>query len=777
MWRGRAGMIAMLLAPVFLMGAVTSAATSIPSGHEVLSALEACLHQSIGNVVVRGEPSYNQAKQCRNTRVDIVPSPVAVVRVSNEDEVQAAVRCAAAHSVQACARAGAHGFENAAGCSGGLTIDLQDLQDLTVEPSSQVVRFGAGHTLGQLYYKLKTDHDLVVPGGAESGVGAAGLFLGCGRGMLTQLHGLACDTIQGIRYVDARGEIQVADGTTNPDMLWMARGGGGEFPGIVTEFVVQAFPAPRLLHARDCTFPHEKAKALIRTWASHLEEISDPVHQMFTHITMWNSRFVNFPNLCFDCSPEQIRWFEAKVDEIAEAVGDGHCHSFAHTWFDQLLFEAGRDHGVIENTPAALMDRNQGYGAKGPARASKNGGYLADSYNVSEEMLDTLTDWTFGHMDKPHPWSLLVLIYNLGGQKITEVPASSAAYGGRSSKFVVHFKHQWNEESLTDHADLMQHHHDMSVALERHLPCKSFYNYMDGNMPCAKGDWDSWLRAFFSDVGRMQQIKVTADPQGVFQSHLLPKGVAPASHWPQHVSLISQGQIGAVPALSPDLSLMNLSLMVGDIGLSMLDTTVASNSTRVPAASADLPPKSVGQPSEHALSAHMNFTAVQGNDGEPSQALHSEDGEQDEDSSDTGAGLALAIVAAAAVVLSLLGVLFLAHSWRRQVMQCSAPAEQPATEQPTSAGSFSTGTLAGAAADRKLTFGDLAADPIDEDKHRATRSASRRSTGAETFSTAADEDLASDELGFWPSTSSACSTWPSEGAEGAAAPDVRIAVA
>jgi len=497
--------------------ALLSAATTMAAD----PLLESCLRSSIGSVVMNGDAEYAEARQCKNTRVDIVPEPLAVVRVRGASEVQAAVRCGASHGVHVCARAGGHGFENDAGCSGGVAIDLQDEQYLRVDEATKVVRFGAGKTLGQLYYELKMQYNLVIPGGAESGVGASGLFLGCGRGMLTQLHGLACDAIRGVQYVDAHGNLRYTNATVNPDMFWMARGGGGTFPGIVTHFVVQAFDAPEVLIGRDCTFPSYKAKALIKAWLVRLEEMSDPKHQMFTHIILWNSYFVKFPNLCFDCSPEQLAWFEQTIDAIANETGEGSCNDFSRSWFDQLLFEAGRDRGVIQNNPAALLDRHQGYGEKGQERASKNGGYLVDRYDLPEEFFDTLERWTFGELDESsYPWSVLVLLYNLGGPKLHHIPAEETAYGGRDAKFVVHFKHQWNEDSLSSHTDLMAHHRLMSQALEQYLPCRGFYNYMDGTLPCAGGNSEKWLEAYFADVQRMKAIKTQADPAGVFWSRL-----------------------------------------------------------------------------------------------------------------------------------------------------------------------------------------------------------------------------------------------------------------
>ncbi len=70
---------------------------------------------------------------------------------------------------------------------------------------------------------------------------------------------------------------------------------------------------------------------------------------------------------------------------------------------------------------------------------------------------------------------------------------------------------------------------EFSLALDKHLPCKSFYNYLDREMMCTIVDddddekesnapSDKWLEAYFSDEPRMRALKLKDDPQGLFQS-------------------------------------------------------------------------------------------------------------------------------------------------------------------------------------------------------------------------------------------------------------------
>jgi FAD/FMN-containing dehydrogenase len=171
-------------------------------------------------------------------------------------------------------------------------IGPERTEDLDVSSGlpGTLVRFGAGHTNGQLYAKLDShEPKLALPFGTEAMVGAAGLVLGCGRGLLSQVHGLACDRVRAIEYVDATGTLRTADVRANTDMFWLARGGGGFFPGVVTSFTASAVLAPRSVSKRKCVFnptDGDTASAVVSGWVRSLKDVSEPNRHMFTHITV-----------------------------------------------------------------------------------------------------------------------------------------------------------------------------------------------------------------------------------------------------------------------------------------------------------------------------------------------------------------------------------------------------------------------------------------------------------------------------------------------------------
>jgi len=480
--------------------------------------LAECLRSSVKEVHLPDSHEFEQAKQCRNRRSDITvhggsdwANPLAVVRAKSVEDVQGAVRCVAAAQVDTCARAGAHGFENDACCPGGVIIDVQDLLWFSVDHQSDVASFGSGYTLGALYYML-AQQQLVVPGGTEGHVGASGLILGCGRGMMTQYLGLICDTIVGLEYVDSDGNLQTANEREKTDMLWIAKGGGGNFPGIVVTYHLQASPMPKTVFGRYCHIPNDRSTRFLLAWSNRADDLADPSRSMFSHVTTFSK--VDgwfFDNLCFDCDGHQMDKFHTIINEILGASGGANCHEFSKTWLNKLLSEPGIN---AENNPEALLDNG-----RWPTNHAQsiNGCYMMPWHGVDERAVaEKLKEFFKDRPPSGGAYTGQVYLYLMGGPKITNIRKEDTAYGNRDAKFTVHWRF-FNANS----GDVRWHHKQFTQELDRLLPCKSFYNYMGEDMTCNHGDREQWLSQFFSNVPRMKAIKRREDPDVVFRNRLV----------------------------------------------------------------------------------------------------------------------------------------------------------------------------------------------------------------------------------------------------------------
>ncbi len=240
----------------------------------VVDRLRDSLHE---RVTTPDHPDYDAARTTFNATVQ--RRPAVIVRVRDDDDVVAAVVAANDLGLPIAVRGGGHSVAGHAMADQALVVDLRDRREVTVDPSTGIVR-ASGGALWEDVDGAAWRHHLAVVGGTFGDTGVAGLTLGGGIGWLSGLQGFTCDDLVRAEVVTATGEKVVAGPDGDPDLLWALRGGGGNF-GVVTALEFQAVdPGPILAGYVD--YPMSAVKQVLRHLAELAATAPDALQMMVT---------------------------------------------------------------------------------------------------------------------------------------------------------------------------------------------------------------------------------------------------------------------------------------------------------------------------------------------------------------------------------------------------------------------------------------------------------------------------------------------------------------
>jgi FAD/FMN-containing dehydrogenase len=208
-----------------------------------------------GRLFLRGDPGYEQARVGRifNARH---PDrfPAAVLLATGDDDVVFGVRLAAERGWPVSVRSGGHSWAAWSLRDDALLIDLGAMRDLAYDQESGVVSARPALRGGLDLAPFLAERGRAFPGGHCASVGLGGYLLQGGQGWDGRARGWACESVVGLDVVTADGTLVHADAAENTDLLWAARGAGPGFPGVITRFYLQTYPAPPAMWHDTWTF-------------------------------------------------------------------------------------------------------------------------------------------------------------------------------------------------------------------------------------------------------------------------------------------------------------------------------------------------------------------------------------------------------------------------------------------------------------------------------------------------------------------------------------------
>ncbi|NED34731.1 FAD-binding oxidoreductase [Streptomyces sp. SID8499] len=214
-----------------------------------------------GDVVLPGDAAYGTAKQLAIGEFDSL-APQAVVYAESAEDVQTAIRFAAANGVKPRVRSGGHNF---LGWSSGegMILDVRRLNHVT-GGGSPTVHVGPGTISIEALHALKPFNQQMVTGTCHD-VAVGGYVSGGGVGYQSRAFGIGSDRLVSAKVVLADGRLVTASERCNPDLFWALRGSGGGNFGVVVDFELRPVAAPRMVFYEQ-TWDWSHAERFLTAW-------------------------------------------------------------------------------------------------------------------------------------------------------------------------------------------------------------------------------------------------------------------------------------------------------------------------------------------------------------------------------------------------------------------------------------------------------------------------------------------------------------------------------
>jgi FAD/FMN-containing dehydrogenase len=256
----------------------------------VVDMIEELRESLAGRVVGPGDPDWESVRTAWNLSIDQLP--LAVVEAAGPADVEHTVTFAAARGLRVAAQAGGHGATKS--LNGTIVLRTNALDDIWVDSEARIARVGAGVRFGALQTALDGT-GLTSLLGSTGDVSVVGFCLGGGLSWFSRPYGSGAGSLRAVELVDASGSRRWIDDSTDSDLMWALRGGGGNF-AVVTSVEVELFEAPEITGGR-LMFPIDQAEAVLTAYASATATAADQV-------TLW-AYLTHFPDAPF--MPEPIR--------------------------------------------------------------------------------------------------------------------------------------------------------------------------------------------------------------------------------------------------------------------------------------------------------------------------------------------------------------------------------------------------------------------------------------------------------------------------------------
>jgi hypothetical protein len=190
-------------------------------------------------------------------------SPMAIAVVAGPADVQTCLQWATSSKTKVSVRSGGHNWFGSSLQQDTLLLDMSRLDTCHIDAVSKTATVGPCCT-GQRLNQEAANIGLCFSTGHCPGVPLGGFLLGGGFGWFCEYFGMAVESVLGCTIVTADGTILDVTDETHSDWMWLVRGAGAAFPGVVTAFTLQLHPLPRIVKSRMSIHPLQDYEKIVQ---------------------------------------------------------------------------------------------------------------------------------------------------------------------------------------------------------------------------------------------------------------------------------------------------------------------------------------------------------------------------------------------------------------------------------------------------------------------------------------------------------------------------------
>jgi len=457
-----------------------------------------------GPLIRPGEASYPVAKRLFDPRFDDL-QPAGIAYCRSPQDVATCLAFVRKFRVPVAARCGGHSYAGWSSTT-GLIIDVTRMAGVKVSGTTATV--GAGTRLIDFYSGLAA-HGRTVPGGSCPTVGLSGLALGGGVGVVARAYGMTCDNVESLQLVTADGQIRTCSSSSNADLYWACRGGGGGNFGVVTEFTFRTYTAGDIVYFF-LYWPWSQAERVLSAWQSWAPHGPD---ELWSNVHLSAAPGGGTPTL--EVGGTYIGSVGEAYTELEKLYAAAGSRPSSYdlnitSWLNTMLLMAG----CSGKTVAECHLPTQAAGGQ-LSRASE---YAKSDYFTSplgSSGIGTLLRGVEGLQSvSGAPGGVGGIAFDSLGGAVNRVAPSATAFVHRNALFGAQYTTGWNvQPGGTPPAGATRQRawqRSFWQSMRPYASGQAYQNYIDP-------DLTNWRQAYYgANYTRLAQIKAAHDPTGIF---------------------------------------------------------------------------------------------------------------------------------------------------------------------------------------------------------------------------------------------------------------------